>query len=85
MPRTQRGTAQRRRQPRSTILYPTLYPNAPDRVIDVRDPVDGHAIGSICLRSVNLNRIESLVSEATTAARRERAQYARRLALAGND
>lgn len=70
-----------RDQPRSTILYPTFHPGARETRIDVTDPLYGKMIGQVCLRPVNLERIESLVADTTTSARREREKYAEGLAF----
>lgn len=68
-------------QLQSSILYPTTNPLAKEARIDVTDPVYGRHLGQVCLRPVNLSRIEELVSTNTAAARRERAAYAKQLAL----
>ncbi|QDU09062.1 McrC family protein [Gimesia aquarii] len=65
--------------PRSAILYPTTDALAKESRINVSDPVFGKHMGQVCLRPVNLNRIEELVSAETAAARRERAAMASRL------
>jgi 5-methylcytosine-specific restriction enzyme subunit McrC len=70
-------------QPRSTIIYPTFHPGARETRIDVTDPVYGKMIGQVCLRPVNLERIESLVGDRTTSGRRERENYASQLAFGG--
>jgi 5-methylcytosine-specific restriction enzyme subunit McrC len=68
-------------QPRSTILYPTFHPAAREARIDVTDPVYGRLLGQVCLRPVNLEHIEVLVSDTTATGRRQRADYASELAL----
>ena len=70
-----------RDQPRSTILYPTFHPGARETRIDVTDPVYGKMLGQVCLRPVNLERIEALVNDTTTNGRREREKYASSLAF----
>ena len=65
----------------SSILYPTTNPLAKEARIDVTDPVYGKHLGQVCLRPVNLSRIEELVATNTASARREREAYARRLAF----
>ena len=70
-----------RNQLQSSILYPTTNPLAKEARIDVTDPIFGKHLGQVCLRPVNLGRIEELVSTNTVAAGRERAAYARQLAL----
>lgn len=66
-------------RPRSAILYPTTDVLAKESRINVSDPVFGKHMGQVCLRPVNLNRIEELVSAETAAARRERLAMASRL------
>lgn len=73
-----------RDHPRSTILYPTHHPAAQEARIDVSDPVYGKTLGQVCLRPVNLHRIETLVSDETQQGRNARAEYAERLAF-GDD
>lgn len=51
--------------------------------IDVTDPVHGRHIGRVCLRPVNLERIEAPVSDLTARGQRARESYARHLALGG--
>ncbi len=70
-----------RDQPRSTILYPTFHPNARETRIDITDPVYGKMLAQVCLRPVNLERIESLVAANTASGRREREKYATSLAI----
>jgi len=70
-----------RQQPQSCILYPTTNSLAKEARIDVTDPIFGHHLGQVCLRPVNLSRIEEIVSTNTAAARREREAYARQLAF----
>jgi 5-methylcytosine-specific restriction enzyme subunit McrC len=65
-----------RDQPRSTILYPTFHPGAREARIDVTDPMYGKMLGQVCLRPVNLEHIEALVSDTTANGRREREKYA---------
>lgn len=66
-------------RPQSAILYPTTDVLAKEARIDVSDPVFGKHMGQVCLRPVNLNRIEELVSAETAAVRRERLAMASRL------
>jgi 5-methylcytosine-specific restriction enzyme subunit McrC len=68
-------------QKQSAILYPTLTVLAKEERLDVSHPLSGSHLGQVCLRPVNLNRIEELVSADTAALRRERAAYAERLAF----
>jgi len=68
-------------RPQSAILYPTTDVLAKEARIDINDPVFGKPIGQVCLRPVNLNRIEELVSTDTAAARREKATMASLLAF----
>lgn len=70
-----------RDQSRSTILYPTFHPGAREARIDVTDPVYGRKLGQVCLRPVNLERLERLVADTSTKGRREREKYAADLAL----
>jgi len=67
-------------QPRSTILYPTFHPAARETRIDVMDPVYGETIGQVRMCPVNLERLEALVNDASPQGRREREEYAFRLA-----
>lgn len=73
-----------RDKPRSTILYPTFHPGAREARIDVTDPIYGKMLGQVCLRPVNLEHIEALVSDTSTMGRQEREKYATRLALSEN-
>ena len=68
-------------RPVSSILYPTLTPQAREARIDVAHPLNGNKIGQVCLRPVNLNRIEELISADNAAARRKRTAYAECLAF----
>lgn len=68
-----------RESPRSAILYPTTDVLAKESRINVSDPVFGKHMGQVCLRPVNLNRIEELVSAETAAVRRDRIAMASRL------
>jgi len=70
-----------RTQPQSSILYPTTNTLAREARIDVTDPIFGKNLGQVCLRPVKLDRIEELVATDTAVSRREREQYARRLAF----
>ena len=65
----------------SSILYPTLNVRAKEERLDVSHPLSGSHLGQVCLRPVNLSRIEELVSADTAALRRERTAYAERLAF----
>jgi len=69
----------------STILYPTTTPHAKESRIDVTDPMYGKHLGQVCLRPVNLNRIEELITSSTAVARREREAYAQQLALGAGE
>ncbi len=68
-----------RQQPQSSILYPTINDRAKEARIDINDPLYGKHIGQVCLRPVDLNRIEELVSKDTAAIRKERERFALRL------
>ena len=70
-----------RHQLQSSIVYPTTNTMAKEARIDVSDPVYGKHLGQVCLRPVNLCRIEELVTTNTAAARREQGWYARQLAF----
>ena len=70
-----------RDQRRSTILYPTFHPGAQEARVDVRDPVHGKKIGQVCLRPVNLERLESIVVDRTAKGRRVREKWALDLAF----
>ncbi|MBC8290212.1 MAG: restriction endonuclease [Planctomycetes bacterium] len=74
-----------RDNPRSTILYPTFNPAARETRIDVTDPVHGRMLGQVCLRPVNLEHLEALVTNLTANGRRMREQYAASLALDAQD
>ena len=49
--------------------------------IDVTDPVYSKHFGQVCLRPVNLGRIEELVASNTASAQRARKAYAKQLAF----
>ncbi|WP_164103720.1 McrC family protein [Candidatus Laterigemmans baculatus] len=70
-----------RQQPESAIIYPTADPQAREARIEVKDPVSGNRIGQVSLRPVHLGRLEQLVTASTAEARRQREQYASRLAF----
>lgn len=70
-----------RQRPQSSILYPTMDARAKEARIDVTDPLFGKPLGQVCLRPVLLPKIEKLVGDKTSQARRERAEYAHRLAF----
>lgn len=70
-----------RENPQSTILYPTFSPAAREARIDVIDPFYGRMLGQVCLRPVNLDLIERLVSDTTGDGRPRRAEYATKLAF----
>jgi len=66
--------------PRSTILYPTLAPEAADQVVRLKDPVLGAKRAEIILRPVNLLGLESLVRPRHGAlAARSRREFAHTL------
>jgi 5-methylcytosine-specific restriction enzyme subunit McrC len=66
----------------ATILYPTVTPSAQEMQLVVREPVRGQRLSRICLRPVNLRRLNALVMQSPTAASdRERRTYARWLVL----
>ena len=73
------------RRPQSTILYPTLTPRAAEARIDVSDPLRGEHLGQICLRPVDLDRLEQLVSSEMVSYQRGRAAYAQALAFGSSD
>ena len=68
-------------KPQSSILYPTTDNCAKEERIDVTDPLFGKPLGQVCLRPVLLPLMEKIVREKTSLARRERAEYAYRLAF----
>jgi 5-methylcytosine-specific restriction enzyme subunit McrC len=70
-----------RQRPQSSILYPTMDARAKEARIDVTDPLFSRHLGQVCLRPVLLPLIEKLVGDKTSQARRERAEYAHRLAF----
>ncbi len=65
----------------SAILYPTTDPAAREAKINVADPVVGRPIGRVCLRPVNLSRIEELVADTSSQGMRNRRQEASRMAF----
>jgi 5-methylcytosine-specific restriction enzyme subunit McrC len=73
-----------RDRPQSTILYPTSHPGARETRIQVTDPVYGRRLGEVCLRPVDLKKIELLIADKTISGRRRREQYAIHLALDGD-
>ncbi len=61
----------------STILYPTIHPQATEARIEVRDPLHGGQRAIINLRPVVLDRLDGLVTAKPTAAvLRERRAFA---------
>ncbi len=68
-------------RPESTILYPTMNHRATEARINITDPIHGNPIGQVSLRPVNLEHLETLVSDSTAHGRRERRLYAEQLAL----
>lgn len=65
----------------STILYPTTDMRAREAKINVTDPIRCSHIGRVCLRPVFLERLETLVSDATSGGRVKRQQEATRMAF----
>jgi 5-methylcytosine-specific restriction enzyme subunit McrC len=66
----------------STILYPTIHPQATEARIEVRDPLNGGRRALVALRPVVLDRLEGLVTARPTAVvLRERRSFARELAF----
>lgn len=62
----------------STILYPTIHPQATEAQIEVRDPLHGGRRAIIALRPVVLDRLDGLVTARPTATiLRERRAFAR--------
>jgi 5-methylcytosine-specific restriction enzyme subunit McrC len=68
-------------QKQSTILYPALDAGAKEERLDVSHPLSGSHLGQVCLRPLNLNRVEEMISSDTAALRIERAAYAEWLAF----
>ena len=66
---------------RATILYPTLDNAARQQVIFVKDPLRGMAKAQVVLRPVNLLKLDLLLRSKDVQARRDRAEFAYRLAL----
>ena len=67
--------------PVASILYPTATRNAKESRINVSNPVTLSRLGHVCLRPLNLQVLESLVSGKTREAREARVREARRLAF----
>ena len=67
--------------PQSAILYPASNPGAREARIDVTDPLRGSLLGRVCLRPVNLTRIENLIGDRTAEGRRAHERYAKDLAF----
>ncbi len=65
----------------SGMLYPTTDMRAQEARIDVADPLFGRPLGQVCLRPVNLTRLEEMITANTLQARRDRVAYAHRLAF----
>jgi 5-methylcytosine-specific restriction enzyme subunit McrC len=66
----------------STILYPTIHPQASEARIAIREPVRGGRRATISLRPVLLGRMESLIAaRPTPSVSRERRDLAQRLAF----
>ena len=62
--------------PESSILYPTMNPHAREARISVTDPIHGNHIGQVSLRPLNLERLQTLVSDSTSNGRHQREIYA---------
>ncbi len=64
-------------------MLPAFHPGARETRIEVMDPVYGNVIGEVRMCPVNLERLEALVNDLTEQGRREREEYAFRLARLG--
>ncbi|WDQ14565.1 McrC family protein [Rhodopirellula sp. P2] len=71
--------------PTSSILYPAAHLQAKEARIDITDPVRGSSLGQVCLRPVNLNRLEALIQENSPQGRRQRIAEATRLAFGSSE
>jgi 5-methylcytosine-specific restriction enzyme subunit McrC len=61
----------------STILYPTIYPQATEARVEVRDPLNGGRRALVALRPVILDRLRGIVTARPTATvLRERRAFA---------
>lgn len=67
--------------PKSTILYPTLAPDARPARIEVSNPIDGTPIGDVWIRPVHLGRLETLIEDESAKGRDARIKYANELAF----
>ena len=69
------------KNPASSILYPAIDSLPKEARIDVNDPILGNKLGQVCLRPVDLMRIEELVTQSSEPVRRERRTLAEYLAF----
>ena len=69
------------RQRSASILYPTTDDQAKEARIEVSDPIYGKHLGQVCLRPVNLLRLEEMVSSDSASNVRLRRAEAERLAF----
>ncbi|MCA9140604.1 MAG: hypothetical protein KDB00_27720 [Planctomycetales bacterium] len=67
--------------PQSTILYPTLTPNARPARVEVTDPINATPIGQVWIRPVQLDRIETLINDESATAHDKRKAFAHELAF----
>ena len=63
----------------STILYSSQASAAGESRINVTDPIFGQRLGQVRLRAVHLPTVAKLVADSTSAGRRAREAYAKRL------
>lgn len=70
-----------RKNPQSSILYPTNNPIAKEARIDVTEPLQGTRLGQVCLRPINLKQIEQMLSTDDHQGRADRRAEAHRLAF----
>ncbi|WP_149752556.1 hypothetical protein [Rubripirellula obstinata] len=68
-------------RPIASILYPTAERQAKESRINIQDPVRGTKLGQVCLRPVNLQRVEQMLSTNDHQGRADRYAEAHRLAF----
>jgi 5-methylcytosine-specific restriction enzyme subunit McrC len=65
----------------AAIVYPTTNSVAREVRIDVSDPLSGSPLGQVCLRPMNLEHLESLVTDRSEAGKIASYKYAMKMAF----